>query len=98
MESEIVIDGCNKHAQTSESTISYKNFNFVEHLDLVTRIKSKNIIVSTIGMKKLKCGAGLKMSLVKSFVPSSLLFVNFAIKWVISIFNAQAMIIAFLIQ
>jgi hypothetical protein len=31
-------------------------------------------------------------------VPSILLFVNFAIKWVISIFNAQAMMIAFLIQ
>jgi hypothetical protein len=28
MESEIVIDDCNKHAQTSESTISYKHFNF----------------------------------------------------------------------
>jgi hypothetical protein len=28
MESEIVIDGCNKHAQTSESTISYKHVNF----------------------------------------------------------------------
>jgi hypothetical protein len=28
MESEIVIDDCNKHAQTSESTISYKHVNF----------------------------------------------------------------------
>jgi hypothetical protein len=28
MESEIVIDDCKKYAQTSESTISYKNVNF----------------------------------------------------------------------
>jgi hypothetical protein len=28
MESEIIIDDCNKHAQTSESTISYKHVNF----------------------------------------------------------------------
>jgi hypothetical protein len=28
IESEIVIDDCNKHAQTSESTISYKHVNF----------------------------------------------------------------------
>jgi hypothetical protein len=28
IESDIVIDDCNKHAQTSESTISYKNVNF----------------------------------------------------------------------
>jgi hypothetical protein len=28
MESEIVIDDCNKHAQSSESTISYKHVNF----------------------------------------------------------------------
>jgi hypothetical protein len=28
MESEIVIDDCNKHAQTSERTISYKHVNF----------------------------------------------------------------------
>jgi hypothetical protein len=28
MESEILIDDCNKHAQTSESTISYKHVNF----------------------------------------------------------------------
>jgi hypothetical protein len=28
METEIVIDDCNEHAQTSESTISYKHFNF----------------------------------------------------------------------
>jgi hypothetical protein len=32
---------------------------FVEHLDLVKRIKSKNIIVSTTGMKKLECGTRL---------------------------------------
>jgi hypothetical protein len=32
---------------------------FVEHLDLVNRITSKRIIVSTTGMKKLECGTGL---------------------------------------
>jgi hypothetical protein len=32
---------------------------FVEHLDLVKRIKSKKSIVSTTGMKKLECGTGL---------------------------------------
>jgi hypothetical protein len=71
---------------------------FVEHLDLVNRITSEKNIVSTTGMKKLECGTRLSMSLVKRFVPSILLFVNFAIKWVISISNAQAMIVAFLIQ
>jgi hypothetical protein len=71
---------------------------FVEYLDRVKRIKSRKIIVSTTGMKKLECGTGLLMSVVKRFMPSILLFVNFAIKWVISIFHAQAVIIAFLIQ
>jgi hypothetical protein len=32
---------------------------FVEHLDLVKRIKSKKNNVSITGMKKLECGAGL---------------------------------------
>jgi hypothetical protein len=32
---------------------------FVEHLDLVGRIKSKKNIVSITGMKKLECGTGL---------------------------------------
>jgi hypothetical protein len=32
MESEIVIDDCNKHAQTSKSTISYKHVNFCGEL------------------------------------------------------------------
>jgi hypothetical protein len=47
MENEIIIDDCNEHAQTSESTISYKHVTFVEHLDLVKRITSKKIILST---------------------------------------------------
>jgi hypothetical protein len=34
-------------------------FIFVEHLDLVKIIKSRKIIVSTIGMKKLECETGL---------------------------------------
>jgi hypothetical protein len=32
---------------------------FVEHLDLVKRINSRKIIVSTTEMKKLECGTGL---------------------------------------
>jgi hypothetical protein len=32
---------------------------FVEHLDLVKRVKSKKNIVSTTGMKKLECGIEL---------------------------------------
>jgi hypothetical protein len=32
---------------------------FAEHLDLVNRIISKRIVVSTTGMKKPKCGTGL---------------------------------------
>ena len=59
MENEIVVNDCNKHAQTSENTISYKHVNFVEHLDLVKRIKLKMNIVSIIGMKKLELGTRL---------------------------------------
>ena len=59
MENEIVINDCNTHAQTSESTISYKHVNFCGDLDLVKRIKSKKNIVSIIGMKKLERGIGL---------------------------------------
>ena len=58
-ENEIVINDCNKHAQTSESNISYKHLIFVEHLDLVNRTKSKKNIVSITGMKKLERGIGL---------------------------------------
>jgi hypothetical protein len=32
IESDIVIDDCNEHAQTSESTISYKHVNFCGEL------------------------------------------------------------------
>jgi hypothetical protein len=32
---------------------------FVEHLDLVSRVTTKNIIVSTTGMKKPECGTRL---------------------------------------
>jgi hypothetical protein len=32
---------------------------FVEHLDLMKRIKSKKNIISIRGMKKLECGIGL---------------------------------------
>jgi hypothetical protein len=71
MESEIVIDDCNKHAQTSKSTISYEHVNFCEALRIVKRIKSKKNIVSTIGMKKLECGTRLRMSSVKRLCPLS---------------------------
>jgi hypothetical protein len=52
MESEIVIDDCNKHAQIFEITISYKHVNFCEAL-------RPCVIVSTTGMKKLECGTRL---------------------------------------
>jgi hypothetical protein len=71
---------------------------YVEYLELVKRIKSKKIIVSTTGMKKTRMWYKPLNELGEKVVPSILLFVNFAIKWVISIFNAQDMIIAFLIQ
>jgi hypothetical protein len=71
---------------------------FVEHLDLVKRVMIKKIIVSTIGIKKPECGTRLYMSLVKRFVAFILLLVNFAIKRVILIFNAHAIIVTFLIQ
>jgi hypothetical protein len=32
---------------------------FVEYIDLVNRVMTKNIIVSTTGMKKLECGIRL---------------------------------------
>jgi hypothetical protein len=32
---------------------------FVEHIDLVKRIKSRKIIVSATGMRKLECGTRL---------------------------------------
>jgi hypothetical protein len=59
MESDVVTDDCDKHAQISESPISYKHVNFVEHLDLVKRVMPKKNIVSTTGMKKLECGIKL---------------------------------------
>jgi hypothetical protein len=60
MEKEIVIDDCNEHAQTYESTISYISMLiFVEHLDLVKRVTTNRIIVSITGMKKLECGTWL---------------------------------------
>jgi hypothetical protein len=40
----------NKHAQTSESLINM--LIFVEYLDLVNRVTTKKIVVSTTGMKK----------------------------------------------
>jgi hypothetical protein len=55
IESDIVIDDCNKHAQTSKSTISYKHVNFVEYLDLMNRVTTRKIIVSTTGLKKPEC-------------------------------------------
>jgi hypothetical protein len=51
IQSDIVIDDCNEHAQTSESTISYKHVNFCG--------TSRKNIVSTTGMKKPECGIRL---------------------------------------
>ena len=56
MENEIVVNDCNKHAQTSDNTLSYKNVNFLECIDLVELIKLKMNIVSIIGMKILEVG------------------------------------------
>jgi hypothetical protein len=67
---------------------------FVEYIDLVKRIKRGKIIVSIIGMKRLELGLELWMILVKKFVPSTLLFVNFAFMRVILIFNARERIVA----
>jgi hypothetical protein len=39
IESEIVIGDCNEHAQTSEVLFLISTLIFVEHLDLVKRIK-----------------------------------------------------------
>jgi hypothetical protein len=59
IEGDIVVDDCNKHAQTSKSPISYKHVNFVEYIDLVNRVRTRKIIVSTTGMKKPECGTRL---------------------------------------
>ena len=55
MESDIVIDDCHEHAQTSESTISYKHVNFCGLLRPCENNQTKEDIVYTIGMKKLEC-------------------------------------------
>jgi hypothetical protein len=52
IENDIVIDDCNKHAQTSESPIFISMLIFVEYIDLVHRVMTKKINVSTTGMKK----------------------------------------------
>jgi hypothetical protein len=59
VESDIVIDNCNKHAQTSECTTSYKHVNFCGVLRPCDRVTTKKIIVSTTGMKKPECGIRL---------------------------------------
>jgi hypothetical protein len=71
---------------------------FVEYLDLVNRVTTRKIIVSTTGMKKPESGTRLLMSLVKRFVSFILLFVNFAMKRVILIINALAIIMSSPIQ
>jgi hypothetical protein len=98
MESEIVIDDCNKHAQTSESIISYKHVNFYGALRPCEKNQIKEEYCIHHRNEETRMWTGLSMILVKRFVPSILLFVNFAIKWVISISNVQAIIVAFLIQ
>jgi hypothetical protein len=59
IESDIVIDDCNKHAQISKSTTSYKHVIFLEYIDLVNRVTTRKIIASPTGMKKLECGSRL---------------------------------------
>jgi hypothetical protein len=59
MESEIVIDIAINMLKLLKVLFLMSMLIFVEHLDLVKRIKSKKIIVSTTGMKKLECGTRL---------------------------------------
>jgi hypothetical protein len=98
IESYIVIDDCNKHAQILKVLFLIRMLICVEYLDLVNRVTTRKIIVSTTEMKKLECGSRLQMSLVKSFVSFILFFVNFVMTRVILISNAQAIIVTFLIE
>ena len=59
LETKIVTNDCNKHAPLLKILFLISMLIFVEHLDLVKRIKSKRIIVFIIGKKKLQHGTEL---------------------------------------
>jgi hypothetical protein len=56
MENKIVLDDCNKHAQTSESTISYKHVNLFGALRPYEKNHIKEDYCIHPGVKKLECG------------------------------------------
>jgi hypothetical protein len=59
IESDIVIDDCNKHAQTSESTISYKHVNFCGVLRPCEQSHDKEDYCIHHRNKKPECGIRL---------------------------------------
>ena len=98
MKNETVINDCNKHAQTSESTISYKHVNFCGMHRPCEKNQIEEEYCITHWNEKTRTWYKALNVLGKKIVPSILLFVNSAMKWVISIFNAQAILMTFLIQ
>jgi hypothetical protein len=59
IESDIVIDDCNKHVKFLKVLLLISMLIFVEYIDLVNRVKTRKIIASPTGMKKPKCGSRL---------------------------------------
>jgi hypothetical protein len=91
MESEIVIDDCNKHAQTSESTISYEHVNFFRALGPCENNQIKEDYCTHHRNEKTRMWDKALNELGEKVC-------SINIKWVISISNVQAMIVVFLIQ
>ena len=59
MQNEIVIDDCNEHAQTSESTISYKPVNFCGALRSCEKNQIEEEYCIHHRNEKIECGVGL---------------------------------------
>ena len=59
MENQNVINDCNKHAQTSEGTISYKHVNFCGMHRPCEKNQTEEEYCITTGMKKLESGIRL---------------------------------------
>jgi hypothetical protein len=98
IESDIVIDDCNKHAQTSESTISYKHVNFCGVLRPCEQSYYKEDYCIHHRNEETRMWDKALDELGKKVCEFILLFVNFAMKRVILIFNAQAIIVTLLIE
>jgi hypothetical protein len=98
IESDIVVDDCNKHAKTSESPISYKHVNFCGvHRPCEQSHDKEDYCIhhrneETRMWHKALDELGEKVCELYPF------FVNFAMTRVILIFNAQALIVTFLIE